>query len=547
MVLAAIVGALMWFTGRIAADRAIVAERERLTEVATLAATNFRRQIDKFELVATALSADPELARVLDGGNAAAAARINDRLATLSDRLDTSVIYLIDRQGNTIVSSNYRQPDSFVGENYRFRRYFASAMRQGEASQFALGTRSRIPGLFLARRIDVDGEAAGVLVVKIRFDRLEREWARSIGEAFVTDADGVIIVTSDPALRFRTVLPVSPQRREELHARQAFGDEPLALHPAFAENKVLTDAAWTGQSFLSVTVPAAGDRQLMVIEPARPVAVAARNIAWLAIASLASIIAVIALVLVFRHRAREARLEAARLAEAGELRKRFEMANRLSSLGQVAAGVGHEINQPLVAIGLRAGSAARLLDKGRLDEARQALAEIDGLVMRAGAITGELRQFSRRSDRLMGAVSLNAVFAGLALLMDDAVRLRGGTLSVDSGSKDVQVIAEQTRLEQVLVNLVQNALDAGGEGTVVTITVTEAGERVHILVGDDGPGIAPEVESTLFQPFTTSKSQGLGLGLVISRDIILEFGGELTLVKNSPLGAAFLIDLERAP
>lgn len=101
LVLVAMVGVAMWFAGRIAADRAIANERERLEGVATLAATNFRRQIETFELVATALSADPELTRVLDGRDAGAAERLNERLATLNDRLDTSVIYLMNRRGDT--------------------------------------------------------------------------------------------------------------------------------------------------------------------------------------------------------------------------------------------------------------------------------------------------------------------------------------------------------------------------------------------------------------------------------------------------------------
>lgn len=546
LVLVALVGAAMWSAGRIAADRAIAAERERLGGVATLAATNFRRQIETFELVATALSADPELPRVLDGRDAEAAVRLNDRLATLSDRLDTSVIYLMDRRGDTIVSSNYRQPDSFVGENYRFRAYYATAMEEGGASQFALGTRSRIPGLFLARRIDVAGRPAGVLVVKIRFDRLENEWARSIGEAFVTDADGIIIVTSDPKLRFSTIAPVSPDRRSELRAKQAFGDETLALHPAMAAGRMLYDTRWKGEAFLAVSVSAVGNRRLTVVEPAAPIAVPARNVAWLTIAALASIVLVGALVLSARRRAQAMRLEAARQAEAGELRNRFEMANRLSSLGQVAAGVGHEINQPLAAIGVRAGNAARLIETGRLDQARAALDEIGGLVARAGAITGELRQFARRSNRTTGPVLLAAVFSGLAMLMDDAVRQRGGKLEVGEFPDRLAVVAEQTRLEQVLVNLVQNALDAGGDATRVSIAVSASGNCVQILVRDDGPGIPPVIERSLFQPFTSTKVKGLGLGLVISRDIVSEFGGELSLIENSPRGAVFQIDLERA-
>lgn len=187
--LAAIAVALV-VADRIATARAIAFERQQVHGVAELAAANFRRQVEKFQLVATTLSADPAVREGLAGQDPARIARLNQRLAALSATLDTSVIYLVDLTGRTIVSSNWRQPDSFVGQNYRFRTYFSRALERGAWQQFALGTRSRIPGLFLSRRIDGQAGPLGVLVVKIRFDQLEREWNGSIGEIFVTNPDG---------------------------------------------------------------------------------------------------------------------------------------------------------------------------------------------------------------------------------------------------------------------------------------------------------------------------------------------------------------------
>lgn len=516
--------------------------------MSALAAANFRRQVDTFQLVATTLSADPEVRRVLEDGDIAAVARLNERLATLSARLDASVIYLMDRNGTTVVSSNWSQPDSFLGENYRFRAYFARAFKYGQSSQFALGTRSGVPGLFLARRIEGVGGPVGVLVVKIRFDRLEREWARSIGEAFVSDADGVILVTSDPALRFRTIAPVSPARRAQLRAQQEFGDAPLTLHPAFAAGRVLRDGRWSGEEKLAVSMPAAGGRTLSVVSPIARAATAARNLALLVVSLIAIALAAAALGIITRRRLIAARIQEAERRHAADLKARLEQANRLSSLGQVAAGVGHEINQPLAAIGLRADSAVKLLAAGRIDDVRAALGEIDGLVARVGAITGELRQFARRSERTLGPVRLRDAFDGLGMLMGDTLARKGALLALDPVDDDLTVVADQARLEQVLVNLVQNALDAGGTSASIAIEVEAepGGDVVQIAVRDDGPGIAPEVAAGLFQPFTSTKPHGLGLGLVISRDIVAEFGGELSLVAGTSRGAAFVIDLRRA-
>ncbi|BBB14525.1 sensor histidine kinase [Sphingopyxis sp. FD7] len=539
-------GAMLWLAQRIAVDRTIERERERLGEIATLAASNFRRQVDTFELVATTLSADPEVRRVLEPGDPAAASRLNDRLATLTGRLDASVIYLMNRQGTTVVSSNWRQPDSFMGENYRFRRYFTQALADGQSSQFALGTRSGIPGLFLTRRIDSQSGPVGVLVVKIRFDNLEREWAKSIGEAFVTDADGVIIVTSRPETRFRTVASVPQNVRRQLRDRRSYGQAPLTQHPAFAAGDVLASGRWSGQRLLAAAAELGSGRKLVALAPIRTAAVGARNVAWLTVLLAAVLVVGGLMAFLIRRRAVTAREETIRQQQIGELRDRLEQANRLSSLGQMAAGVGHEINQPLAAIGMRAGSAARLVALGRTDEAGSAMKEIEGLVDRIGTITGELHNFARRSERKLGAVSLKTVCDGVSLLVGDAVRQKKARLEFSFAEDGLVVRAEATRLEQVLVNLVKNALDAGGDGTLIRCDAIVSGARVRIAVSDNGPGIDPAVRTVLFQPFMTTKDSGLGLGLVISRDIVAEFGGELTLVESGPAGTTFLIELERA-
>ena len=497
-----------------------------------------------FELVATTLSDDPEVRQAVDGGDPIEAERLNDRLATLTAKLDASVIYLMNGQGTTIASSNWRQPDSFLGENYRFRAYFNRALADGESSQFALGTRSQIPGLFLARRIAGIGGEAGVLVVKIRFDRLEREWAKSIGQAFVSDLQGIILITSDPSMRFKTLGFVPLERRPTLRAGQEFGKAPLDQHPAFAAGTVLAHDRWGGETLLAVNVPVDGHRTLTVLSPITPAVRSARNVARLTTALL--VVAILASVLVInaRRRVLVTRAERVQQGRIEDLKTRLEQANRLSFLGQIAAGVGHELNQPLAAIGMRADSAGKLISAGRSSEAASALGEIEALVARAGAITGELKRFARRADRSVGNVPLRAALDGLSLLMNDRLRHMNARIAVTLHDESLCVIADQGRLEQVLVNLVQNALDAGGDGTLITIAVEPCGDTVILTVADDGPGVPAELKSGLFQPFISSKSDGLGLGLVISRDIVAEFGGFIAQVETDS-GAAFQVSLRR--
>jgi two-component system, NtrC family, C4-dicarboxylate transport sensor histidine kinase DctB len=236
----------------------------------------------------------------------------------------------------------------------------------------------------------------------------------------------------------------------------------------------------------------------------------------------------------------EQRENAMRIAD---LKDRLVQANKLSSLGQMAAGIGHEINQPLTAIGIRAQNAAALIDAGRAGEAASAIGEISALTARMGAITGELRRFARRADGRVGNVSLRAVLDGTQLLLGDRIRTTGTTLAVNA--TDIQVIGDQGKLEQVFVNLIQNAMDAIGDGGRIDIGADVAEGKATITIRDNGPGISADVRKRLFQPFTTSKEDGLGLGLVICRDIVAEFGGELVLVPSKS-GTAFALTLKVA-
>lgn len=530
---------------RIAEARSIAAESARLSSVARLTASSYQRQVDKFRLVATTLSADSDVGVLLDTQTGAAARRLNERLANLNTTLDASVIYLLDDRGTTIASSNWRQSDSFLGENYRFRAYFKQALETGQWEQYALGTRSRIPGLFVARRVVTAANTIGVIVVKIRFDRLEREWASSAGLTFVTSRQGVILVSSVPAWRFQTIRKLDESEQQQLRAQVEFGNAPLKQNTLFARHAVIssTDGLKSGTKFIAVREALPNGLSVYVIAPLENALNAARNVGRLVILLIAGLIAALAVFYMFRRRAIiavEQRENANRIAD---LKDRLVQANKLSSLGQMAAGIGHEINQPLTAIGIRAQNAQKLIESGRAAEAATAVEEISALTGRMGAITQELRRFARRGDGSVGDVRLQAVFDGTQLLLGDRIRTTGTTLNINP--VEISVIGEQGRLEQVFVNLFQNAMDAMGEGGQIDVGIQVTGQTVSIDIRDNGPGISTELRERLFQPFTTSKDDGLGLGLVICRDIIADLGGELNLVA-SQAGVAFVIILKAA-
>jgi two-component system, NtrC family, C4-dicarboxylate transport sensor histidine kinase DctB len=528
-----------------AAKRAINAEHARLSNVARLTSSSFQRQVDKFRLVATTLSADSDVAQLLDARTPNATTRLNERLASLSTTLDASVIYLLDDQGTTIASSNWRQADSFLNENYRFRAYFKEALSRGEWEQYALGTRSRIPGLFVARRVITAGKSIGVIVVKIRFDGLEREWASSAGSAFVTSKQGVILVSSNPAWRFQTIRKLDDAEQSQLRAQVEFGRAPLRQNDLFARAMVINKASAFGPASKMIVAQEnlPNGWAVYVLAPLDQAVRSARTVGRLLVMLGAGTLAALAVFSVVRRRAiimNEQREHDLRIAD---LKDRLVQANKLSSLGQMAAGIGHEINQPLTAISIRAQNAFKLIEVGRVSEAAAAIDEICALTTRMGAITGELRRFARRADGHVGKVSIQEVLDGTQMLLGDRIRTTGTVLVIDSA--DIHVVGDRGKLEQVFVNLIQNAIDAMSSNGRIDIAIDGSGSTVTIMVRDDGPGISAEASERLFQPFTTSKEGGLGLGLVICRDIVADFGGELHLAPSNS-GAAFRLMLKRA-
>jgi two-component system C4-dicarboxylate transport sensor histidine kinase DctB len=237
------------------------------------------------------------------------------------------------------------------------------------------------------------------------------------------------------------------------------------------------------------------------------------------------------------------RLEAARQ----ELQDDLIQANKLATLGQIAAGVAHEINQPVAAIRTHADNASLHLRRDDTEKALRSLANIDRLTERVGAITDELRAFSRKTRSETVAVGVDAAVDGALLLVAARLKEKGIALRRRRAAAGLMALAERNRLEQVVLNLLQNAIEAleGVDHPSIELAVRADERHVTVEVSDNGPGVAAHLRERLFTPFTTDKRDGLGLGLVISRDIVAAFGGEL-LLEPSPGGARFVVRLTRA-
>lgn len=560
VVFALATGILFWIGERWAqstASRIATADGQQLARSNALL---FNSELQKFRLLPVALAEYPDVVALLVAG--ATSGAVNDRLERLAAKTNAAAIYVIRPDGLTVAASNYRLPTSFVGRNYAFRPYFRGALRDGNAELFALGTVSGRPGLYLARRVGNADSPLGVIVVKIEFDALEQQWTRQAGITMVAERRGIVIVSGQRQWQFRTLRSLTSTDRREIAASRLFEGSELNPVP-FDASKPTVKLGTDQYRTVRQNVALAGS-SMLVLWPMERAIVSARAQARTVIVSI--LFALLGLLawqarqfersanqlavqreLEHKVAARTAELEQANrqlVIESSERanseeryrrsREELAQANRLGTLGQVTAGVAHEINQPVAAIRAFAENAATFLARGKADKAAENLKQIVGLTERVAAITAELRSFARRKTPQVSATSLaEAIDASLLLARHRLINSKTA-VKWDRKAAAIAVRADRVRLEQVFLNLIQNSLDAleGASKGEITIEVTVADTTVIIDFSDDGPGFPEALKAKVFTPFSTGKDQGLGLGLAIVRDIVREFGGDIVLLNS---------------
>nr|WP_244493905.1 MULTISPECIES: sensor histidine kinase [Mesorhizobium] len=584
--LAILAGAIA-IAGRIATGQATSDLRDTALAALPLAAGTLTGEIEKQRLVPLVLARDDAVRGALRRAGTMQEAALNDKLKAIAGDASASAIYVIDTAGIAISASNAGEPTSFVGIDYNFRHYFNEAMAKGSASQYGLGTISGRPGLYLSSRVDDNGKPLGVVVLKVELDGVEANWRSSGFLVFVTDERGVVLATSEPEWRFHALAPLSAQDAAAAHEQLQLADaafEPLPMRRAAGDGLATIEGSGKPRQFVEVVqgLPdAVPGWRLWLLTPADAALSSAANTARLTTLLGLLLTGLLAYVLTRRRRARRLRQEAlarmnaelesrvsSRTAEltrsnsalAGEIAEResaeakvrrlrddLAQANRLSILGQIAAGVAHEINQPVAAIRTYAENAGRFLEGGKTEPATGNLTSIVSMTERIGAITSTLRTFARRPGVAASPLPVREAIDGALSLLSGRIRDSGVTIVKPRGNASPMVMASRIRLEQILVNLLQNALDAMKDqpDPRIEIDLAERDDRVLISVRDNGPGLGPEAAGNLFMPFQTTKEKGLGLGLVISQEIAQELGGTLRLDPDSAAGASFTIDLRR--
>lgn len=233
-----------------------------------------------------------------------------------------------------------------------------------------------------------------------------------------------------------------------------------------------------------------------------------------------------------------------------QLHGRLTQVSRLATIGEMAAGVAHEINQPLTAITTYAQAASRLLDRSEpnLTDIREALRQISAQAMRAGAIIHRLRNLARHTEGEQRPADINRLVGELMELIETDARMHNVRLRFALAGNLPRVAVDGVQIQHVLLNLLRNSLEAlaevPAEGREILVrTSLTAENEVELCVCDTGPGVSPATAERMFDPFFTTKKAGTGLGLSISSTIIGAHNGTLSHAANAPGGACFFVRL----
>ncbi|MBJ7576846.1 sensor histidine kinase [Devosia sp. MC532] len=573
------------YVGEAEADAEVLERGDATTQLQVSA---LLAELDKQRAVRFLVARDADVIATLNDGQPLAVAGLNQKLRTLAEGAGASVIYVINVAGDTIAASNFDTDESFVGNNYQYRAYFRDAMSGGTGQLFAMGATSRVPGLYVSERIEGPEGTLGVAVVKIDFRLLETLWAPGNAATYVTDARDVVLLSSVPTWQFyaaetKSAAEVAGLRQSLQYLSAPLRPLPIASHEGRTDVvEALIPPNETPHQFarVQIAVPTT-DWQLSALFPVEAERAAAitttRSNALLVLAAGAAL-AALALALLQRsdrvrrrmadqHHALELAVEtrtadlaatnhalmeviterdAAEL-NAARLRDELTQANRLASLGQIAAGVAHEINQPLGAIRAYADNGQVFLQRSANAEALENFGAISRLTDRITKITEHLRDFSRKGGRNAVMMDLrSAVDAALSLLGAN-IRHQNVRIDYTRPQTDVPIFADETGVEQIIVNLIQNALEAleGRADKAISIAFSSEPGSVNLRVTDNGPGVSPDMAERIFTPFSTSKAKGLGLGLVISQDLAQSFGASLLLDPKTASGASFVLRFPR--
>ncbi|KPZ27016.1 Sensor histidine kinase [Pseudomonas coronafaciens pv. zizaniae] len=545
--------------------RNVLANQNRQT--LDLYVANLLGTLHRYETLPQILGNLPALRGALaDPKDAATLEKANHLLSDITRQTGADVMYLMDANGLTLAASNSEHKDSFIGRNFSFRPYFIDALAGRTGRFFGLGTTSAKRGYFFAGPVSDGERVIGVLVVKVDLDHTETLWGKTPEQLLLTDQSGVVILTSNPEWRFRATRDLNDDEKKAIVSIQSYptrDPRPLRIdeNAWLTQTQAIDETGWN----VNILAPRALlDRQVRTV---------------VAIGGAALLVLMLLLGLMMQRR----RHYLDRIAFEAKARRELEMrviertsdleglnsrlrqevlereqaqqelvqaqdelvqTSKLTALGTMSASISHELNQPLAAIRSYAENAEVLLDHQRTEEARGNLKLISELTGRMASIIAHLRAFARRDRHAPESVALQPALDDALALLAKRRRAMEVELIRDLPDATLWVQAGETRLRQVLGNLLANALDAlteKGPPRRLWISAEQTAQGVNLYIRDNGPGFSEEALARAREPFFTTKTrtQGLGLGLAICDTLMRALGGEL-LFANHPSGGAVL-------
>lgn len=506
---------------------------------------NLLAELRKAQVVPLLLSRDPELINALSSD---VYTMTSQRLLSYRDEIGADSLMLLDTSGRTVAATDRTR----LGETHRQDPSFVEALR-GSGTVF---TRVAQPGgpsaFYYARKVTLDRRTLGVIVVGVDLRQFESRWAGISDAVMVTDSQGQVILATEP--RWRGL-----QEAEALEALSAPSAIDRAIMAAADFVSLPAEAYFRREGVIrtDARVPFQGWR-MAVFTPYASVRERVNAVLALEITAFAVLLALtfylssrkaVGRLRLFQRESNELRALNERLSREIAERERaqadlsaaeatLEQSSKLAVLGEMSASVSHELNQPLAAMKTYLAGARLLLQRRRHEEAMSSFQRIDDLIERMGAITRQLKSYARKGGEAFEPVDLRKALSSALAMMEPQLKARSVTITRSVPSEPVMVRADRLRLEQVIINLLRNALDAtqGAPDPRVDLLVT-VGRRASLVVRDNGHGI--EDLDALFEPFYTTKrpGDGVGLGLAISSGIVSELGGRLTARNAQTDGA----------
>ena len=528
----------IYVTNQLLTERFTETTRNRSELRLTLYVANLMSELQRNSIVPQLLARDPQLIAALDYKDYSLSTA---RLLSFVDEIGAASLMLLDSDGRTVAATDRNR----LGELHKTSPYFINALRSNTTIFTTIQLENGAYSFVYSRRVEVAGSTAGVLA--------------GVSDAvFVADSEGTIVMSTEP--RWRGL-----DERSALDIQSA----PSAIERAVRATQdwaaLPIDAYLRGEAVLrrEARVPFQGWRMVSYTTYAS-VRQRVNGILALEVMGFAILLALMfwlwsrraasRIVLVQREsaelRALNIRLQR-EIAERQKVEKTLQVAeqtlaqsSKLAALGEMSAAVSHELNQPLAAMKTYLAGARLLLQRKRPEEALSSFQRIDDLIERMGAITKQLKSYARKGADAFSPIDARAAVSSALSMMEPQLKTRDITITRTLPEDEVMVLGDRMRLEQVIINLLRNALDAtkGVRDPSIEI-ILATGETVSFTVRDNGHGIDDLDE--LFEPFYTTKQpgDGVGLGLAISSGIVNDLGGRLTARNAAGGGAVFEVQL----